>query len=523
MISRRHVQKDWKPYVCISEQCAKLTPVPSFTESSKWETHMWAKHGKDWSRTVYKPPTWICDLDHPGMNEAKTPRFTTDEKLASHVRKSHEDITSDEIQLMVRYNTVSLNRAAGVCPFCCYTIKDDTKPKNAVVTASRIETTIPNITISKGLYDISEESEDSSSESPLRHMGRHVSGHLKTFTMIMIRMLSMPDSGDDSENGESVAFFETNTVSDDDSEYKDWESSGDEADNEQPEPFLDGIKVWHDCPDATIDICFVHGLTGNRDTTWTVREQAVAWPPNLLPIYLPKARLLTFGYDAYAVRKTVASASRLVDHAANLLTDLTNERPPPDASQRRIIFVAHSSGGLVCKEAILQSRDNPEAHLRGIFDSVIGIAFMGTPHGGAWMAHWSKIPAHALGFVKSTNKSILETLETNDQLLESNQLKFWSTVRERHQGGKQLEVTCFFETLPFPGVGIVMSRDSAVLEGYAAVGIHANHSGMVKFGSIEDTGFKTLLGELTRWEKQVPPVPGSQQIVRGVVEVWSVH
>ena len=27
-------------------------------------------------------------------------------------------------------------------------------------------------------------------------------------------------------------------------------------------PFPDGVKVLYDCPDATVDICFVHGLTG---------------------------------------------------------------------------------------------------------------------------------------------------------------------------------------------------------------------------------------------------------------------
>lgn len=281
--------------------------------------------------------------------------------------------------------------------------------------------------------------------------------------------------------------------------------------------FPDGIQVWHDCPDATLDVCFVHGLTGNRDTTWTARGEAVPWPPNLLPTNLPKARLLTFGYDAYVVRKSVASANRLVDHATNLLVDLTRKRSSSDASRRRIIFVAHSLGGLVCKEAMLQSRDHPEMHLRGIFDSVIGIAFMGTPHRGSWMADWNRIPASVFGLVKSTNKSILAILETDNQLLESIQVKFWSMARER---GKRLEVTCFFEELPFSGVGKVVSKNSATQEGYLAISIHANHSDMVKFGSIEDTGFQRLLGDLSRWEQQALPVPSSQQIVRKAVSKY---
>src|SRR5438552_15737666 len=81
------------------------------------------------------------------------------------------------------------------------------------------------------------------------------------------------------------------------------------------------------------------------------------------------------------------------------------------------IFIAHSLGGLVCKKAILLSRDNREAHFRSIFEWTRGIIFMGTPHRGAWMADWAKIPASALGLVKSANKMLLQILQTDNELL----------------------------------------------------------------------------------------------------------
>jgi protein SERAC1 len=267
--------------------------------------------------------------------------------------------------------------------------------------------------------------------------------------------------------------------------------------------FSDGIKVLYDCSEATVDICFVHGLTGDRERTWTAHGQSTPWPKTLLPPNLSKARILTYGYDAYVVRKSVASSNRLIDHATNLLNDLTTDRAGCNASSRPLIFVTHSLGGLVCKEAIMLSRNNPEAHLRGIFDGVRGIIFMSTPHGGAWMADWAKIPASALGLVKSTNKLLLKILETNDQFLESIQLRFWAMIRELREGGRPLEVTCFFEELPLPVVGKVVSKESATLEGYNLISIHANHSDMVRFCSVEDNGLKRLLGELARWEGQI--------------------
>ncbi|KAL4744666.1 WD40-repeat-containing domain protein [Aspergillus terricola var. indicus] len=270
--------------------------------------------------------------------------------------------------------------------------------------------------------------------------------------------------------------------------------------------FPDGVEVLHDCPNATIDICFVHGLTGDRITTWTTQGQSDPWPKTLLPPRLSTARILTYGYDAYWVRRSVAGSNHLIDHATNLLNDLTTDRDLNNAASRPIIFVAHSLGGLVCKKAILRSRNNPDVHLRSIFDSTKGVIFMGTPHKGSWMADWAKISAGALGLVKSINKSLLDILRTSNQFLEAIQVDFWSMIRELRESGRRIEVICFFEELPLSVVGQIVSKESATLEGYNAISIHANHRDMVRFSSANDNGFKRLLGVLVRWESDTRPL-----------------
>ncbi|KAH7165301.1 Alpha/Beta hydrolase protein [Dactylonectria macrodidyma] len=268
-------------------------------------------------------------------------------------------------------------------------------------------------------------------------------------------------------------------------------------------PFPAGVKVLHNCPNPTVDVCFVHGLSGNRDSTWTAKGQSAPWPKTLLPPKLSRARILTYGYDAYIRKSPVTSSNRLTDHATNLLNDLATDRASCDASSRPLLFVAHSLGGLVCKQAILLSRNNPESHLQYMFECTLGIIFLGTPHRGSWMANWAKIPASALGLATSVNKSLLDVLETNNEVLEFIQHNFWSMIRERQTAGDSPAVTCFFEELPLPVIGKVVSKDSATIEGYNLISIHANHRDMVKFGRDEDSGFKRVLGELVRWESQI--------------------
>ena len=57
-----------------------------------------------------------------------------------------------------------------------------------------------------------------------------------------------------------------------------------------------------------------------------------------------------------------------------------------------------------------------------------------------------------------------------------------------------------------------MFKKSAIFKGYSSISIYANYSNMVRFGSVEDNGFKRLLGELTRWELQIRDSVASQLI-----------
>ncbi|RYP53829.1 hypothetical protein DL768_001280 [Monosporascus sp. mg162] len=95
-----------------------------------------------------------------------------------------------------------------------------------------------------------------------------------------------------------------------------------------------------------VDIVMVHGLNGNRTTTWT--QNGCLWPRDLLPEKISTARVLTFGYNADLAWNYSTYGIR--DHATMLLTSLRDKRDEPDELDRPLIFVCHSLGGIIVKK-----------------------------------------------------------------------------------------------------------------------------------------------------------------------------
>lgn len=89
-----------------------------------------------------------------------------------------------------------------------------------------------------------------------------------------------------------------------------------------------------------LSIIFIHGLTGDRDATWTASNAIDPWPKTLLPPIIPTARVLTFGYDAnVADWKGVVSQSRIANHVGNLLTALSTYRENDDTVGRPVLQI----------------------------------------------------------------------------------------------------------------------------------------------------------------------------------------
>ena len=144
------------------------------------------------------------------------------------------------------------------------------------------------------------------------------------------------------------------------------------------------------------------------------------WPKTLLPAVIPDAKILTFGYDANVGGFFSSTSQNTIhQHAENLLSDLADLRDTPAEQSIPLIFVVHSLGGLIVKDAINQSVSTVGTRLKAIAPATFGICFLGTPHRGSKTASLGKIAWSCT--VIATNRPnlrLLQALERNSEILD---------------------------------------------------------------------------------------------------------
>jgi hypothetical protein len=111
-------------------------------------------------------------------------------------------------------------------------------------------------------------------------------------------------------------------------------------------------------------------------------DQEVFWPRDLLKPDIPRARIMTFGYDTKITRGYKATnQGNIFSHAGDMLYALeATRRQAPD---RDLVFIAHSLGGILVKEVLRRSEADPDPSITKIFGASTGIFFFGTPHRGS--------------------------------------------------------------------------------------------------------------------------------------------
>ncbi|KAL8903338.1 MAG: hypothetical protein Q9207_003989 [Kuettlingeria erythrocarpa] len=263
----------------------------------------------------------------------------------------------------------------------------------------------------------------------------------------------------------------------------------------------------------TVDVVFVHGLNGDPHNTWTSEKSNVFWPGEILPPILEeeKARVLVYGYDADVTSFTGGtSKDKIHNHAEQLVQVLQGNRRIRKATERPIIWVTHSLGGLVVKRALIHSNDikGPKTeHLRSIYVSTYGILFLGTPHHGSDVAQWGNrlewicsvmLPKK----VVDTQPQLVDALKTNNETLQNIDRQFVNLMGRFH-------IFFFHEGKPtnLKGTLRFIVDETSASPSYQDVErgvIQADHSHMCKFENENAPGFDLVAEAILRYAGEAP-------------------
>ncbi|KAH0552892.1 hypothetical protein GP486_006908, partial [Trichoglossum hirsutum] len=262
-----------------------------------------------------------------------------------------------------------------------------------------------------------------------------------------------------------------------------------------------GLQVLYPSKDAgkaevlKADIVAVHGLDGDPKNTWTNRQTKAFWLKDFLPHDVPNARVLTFGYNANAAFGN--STADIVDHAKSLLSSLVDKREEDDELSRPIIFIGHSLGGIVIKQALFQAKI--EQRYNSISESTVGIMFLGTPHRGSEKVAYGKVLASlATTVLNKPSPRLVKALQVNSKAL------MRLTTDFKFQLPKY-QVHSFYEMKPTKMLStLVVEKHSALLEvdGEEQIPVDADHEEMCKVIDREDDVYEKIFKRIRRMIKK---------------------
>jgi len=274
------------------------------------------------------------------------------------------------------------------------------------------------------------------------------------------------------------------------------------------------------------DIIFVHGLQGNARKTWQADIEAPAgkrsfldgvrkkkhsecvdssdtifWPADLLPDDYKNLRILTYGYDSNVSHYFGGPANKLnlSQLGEGLLNRVVGERRRSKADSRPIVFVAHSLGGLLVKEAMVESKkQGPGSRKFDVYKLTQGIVFFGTPHKGSNDAKWGLLLKTIASAAFDTNDKLIRTLEPDSELLDKLARDFQDIIDEGN-----LKICSLLESAGKTGLPIFNGK--VVPDSSASFGsrkfehqdyIEKNHMNMCRFAGRDDGGYNRFLDGL---------------------------
>ncbi|KAI9150646.1 hypothetical protein HJFPF1_10421 [Paramyrothecium foliicola] len=172
----------------------------------------------------------------------------------------------------------------------------------------------------------------------------------------------------------------------------------------------------------------------------------------------------------------------------NLLLSLGSYREEDDTTSRSLVFICHSFGGVVCKQALIAANSSIEPHFRSIINQTLGAIFLGTPTTQQGLDAWAYLTWKSAG-IKTIHIDAFQSIEPWARTISKEDEFHAMKMKRVERGDRAIEVACFYEELPMEKLASVVTTAKDTLPGCIPLGMRRRHTSISKFESEEDPGF----------------------------------
>uniref|UniRef100_A0A0B7JWK8 Nephrocystin 3-like N-terminal domain-containing protein n=1 Tax=Bionectria ochroleuca TaxID=29856 RepID=A0A0B7JWK8_BIOOC len=281
-----------------------------------------------------------------------------------------------------------------------------------------------------------------------------------------------------------------------------------------------GITLLFEGENAMVDIIAVHGLGSHAIGGFQSKETQAVWLRDFLPKDFPNSRILVYGYGSAVTDKD--SKISIEGLARSFLDSYKAFRQTTETTQRPIIFIGHSLGGLLIKEAlILANQNDKDRENSDFFKSASGLMFFGVPNMGINLGKLREITRDQL------NNQLIMDLQLDS---ESEPTPYMKTLLGRFRSCHEkqdppMRIISYYEekmtdTLMVDKSGkisrgghkcFMVTEESACQIGFMnnthdRLPLPSNHSNLVKFLNEADDSYIRVRNKLRRLIEEGPDV-----------------
>ena len=175
------------------------------------------------------------------------------------------------------------------------------------------------------------------------------------------------------------------------------------------------------------------GLAGHAFGSWSAQDDQnnFMWLRDAIPKRFDQMRVLTYGYDSQLLR---SESFQTIPYISLAFISRMRSVGLAEHSAKPILFLAHSLGGIVVKQAMVQMANSPHLELT-LLPKVKGVVFFGVPNRGMLISHLLRMVEHR------ANEPLIQTLRKESPYLAGLDEQFFGVSLTR-----EIDIMSVFET-----------------------------------------------------------------------------